>query len=107
LPLRVRDINGDAGVGAYFFALSSVAPDFIRNYPRKGTSLIVTAPVGLLPNRLSIFIPENRPGLNPSLGTEMGKKISTHPCCAIIGTEVAPDRGQYFGELRNAEYSGI
>ena len=37
-------------------------------YPQSGTRLIGTDPVGLLPNRHSIFIPENRPGRNPSIG---------------------------------------
>ena len=37
-------------------------------FPQSGTSLIGTGLVGLLSNQPSIFIPENRPGLNPSLG---------------------------------------
>jgi hypothetical protein len=37
-------------------------------YPQSGTRLIGTGLDGLLSVQPSIFIPENRPGRNPSLG---------------------------------------
>jgi len=72
-------------------------PDRVEGYPcpefagpagclQSGTRLIGTAPVGLLPKRLSIFIPENRPGRNPSIICKTDK--DSPPPCPAAGQPV-------------------
>jgi len=75
-------------------------------FPQSGTRLIVTGLDGLLSVQPSIFILENRPGRNPSLGGEKGWKLITRPVlnqCANsnpVRDSIAQTTGSVAGQVR-------